>query len=227
MVGWHHWLKGHEFVQTPRDREGQGRLVCYSPWGPKESEMTEWLNSNDESEIWPCWVTAALGSFVFQKEGQHPLTLTQCRLRKLSRCSLSVTALANPGSEWRTQSPSLSEDMCLWEPSRCFSQIWAAWVVVTPAAAAWPWAMQTQLTFKYTHQYTRWGWGWRRPSLTLALVEQRLLLNWKAVELCVCCRVSCSARMWVLSLGRQRALDWLATDFILHTQPRKTLEGLN
>ena len=40
MVGWHHRLNGHEFEQTPRDSEGQRRLVCYSPWGIKESDMT-------------------------------------------------------------------------------------------------------------------------------------------------------------------------------------------
>ena len=33
MVGWHHRLNGHEFEQTPRDGEGQGSLVCCSPWG--------------------------------------------------------------------------------------------------------------------------------------------------------------------------------------------------
>ena len=33
MVGWHHWLKGHEFEQTPGDGEGHGILVCCSPWG--------------------------------------------------------------------------------------------------------------------------------------------------------------------------------------------------
>ena len=40
MVGWHHRLNGHEFVQTPRDSEGQGSLACYSPWGRKESDTT-------------------------------------------------------------------------------------------------------------------------------------------------------------------------------------------
>ena len=51
VVGWHHQLKGHEFAQTPRDGEEQGRLVCCSPWGLKESDMTERLTNNDESEI--------------------------------------------------------------------------------------------------------------------------------------------------------------------------------
>ena len=29
MVGWHHRLNGHEFEQTSRDSEGQGRLACW------------------------------------------------------------------------------------------------------------------------------------------------------------------------------------------------------
>ena len=44
MVGWHHWLDGHEFEQALGVGEGQGSLVCCSPWGHKESHMTERLN---------------------------------------------------------------------------------------------------------------------------------------------------------------------------------------
>ena len=44
MVGWHHGLNGDEFEQAPGDGEGQGSLVCCSPWGRKESDMTEQLN---------------------------------------------------------------------------------------------------------------------------------------------------------------------------------------
>ena len=44
MVGWHHRLNGHEFEQTPGVGEGQGGLVCCSPWGCEQSDMTEWLN---------------------------------------------------------------------------------------------------------------------------------------------------------------------------------------
>ena len=40
MVRWHHQLDGHEFEQIPRDGEGQGGLVCCSPWGHKESDTT-------------------------------------------------------------------------------------------------------------------------------------------------------------------------------------------
>ena len=46
MVGWHHQLNGHEFEQTQGDGEGQGCLVCCSPWGHKESAITQQLNNN-------------------------------------------------------------------------------------------------------------------------------------------------------------------------------------
>ena len=49
MVGWHHWLNGHEFQQTPGDGEGQGSLACCSPWGRIESDTTEQLNKNNLS----------------------------------------------------------------------------------------------------------------------------------------------------------------------------------
>ena len=44
MVGWHHWLHGHEFEQAPGVGDRQGGLACCSPWGHKESDMTEQLN---------------------------------------------------------------------------------------------------------------------------------------------------------------------------------------
>ena len=44
MVGWHHQLDGHEFEQAPGIGDGQGSQACCSPWGCKESDMTELLN---------------------------------------------------------------------------------------------------------------------------------------------------------------------------------------
>ena len=44
MVGCHHQLNGHEFEQTLGFGDGQGGLACCSPWGHKESGMTEQLN---------------------------------------------------------------------------------------------------------------------------------------------------------------------------------------
>ena len=45
MVGWHHQLKD-EFEQTPGDSKRQWNLVYWGLWGLKESDMTEWLNTN-------------------------------------------------------------------------------------------------------------------------------------------------------------------------------------
>ena len=46
MVGWHHEINGHEFEQTQGNSEGQGSLVCCSPWGLKELDTMEQLNNN-------------------------------------------------------------------------------------------------------------------------------------------------------------------------------------
>ena len=44
MVGWHHWLDEQNFEYAPGVGDGQGSLACFSPWGCKELDMTEWLN---------------------------------------------------------------------------------------------------------------------------------------------------------------------------------------
>ena len=44
MVGWHHQLDGYESEQAPGVGDGQGSLVCCSPWGHKESATTEQQN---------------------------------------------------------------------------------------------------------------------------------------------------------------------------------------
>ena len=41
MVVWHHQLNGHEFEQAPGDDDGQGSLLCCSPWSYKQSDMIE------------------------------------------------------------------------------------------------------------------------------------------------------------------------------------------
>ena len=44
MVGWHHQFDRREFEQAPGVGDGQGTLVCCSPWDYKESDTTEQLN---------------------------------------------------------------------------------------------------------------------------------------------------------------------------------------
>ena len=45
------WLNGFEFEQAPGDGEGQGSLVCYSPWGCRESDTMERLNNNSRCTL--------------------------------------------------------------------------------------------------------------------------------------------------------------------------------
>ena len=54
MVGWHRWLDGHEFEQALGVGDGQGGLVCCSPWGCKESDMTERLSKAQWSDQCGC-----------------------------------------------------------------------------------------------------------------------------------------------------------------------------
>ena len=53
MVGWYHWLNGHEFEEALGVGDRQGSLVCCSAWGCKGLDMTEWLNWNILREYIP------------------------------------------------------------------------------------------------------------------------------------------------------------------------------
>ena len=44
MVGWHHQHDGHEFEYSLGVGDGQGSLVCCSPWRCKELDTAEQLN---------------------------------------------------------------------------------------------------------------------------------------------------------------------------------------
>ena len=49
MVGWHHQFNGHKFGWNPGVGDGQGGLVCCSPWGLKESDTTERLKWTEQT----------------------------------------------------------------------------------------------------------------------------------------------------------------------------------
>ena len=53
MVGWHHWLDGHEFEQAPGAGDGHGSLASFRPRGPKESDTTEQLNWTELTNVSP------------------------------------------------------------------------------------------------------------------------------------------------------------------------------
>ena len=71
MVGWHHWVDGHESEQAPGVGDGQGSLVCCSPWGRKESDTTERLNWTELGASTLC---------VTPKECWPPLANSKCLL---------------------------------------------------------------------------------------------------------------------------------------------------
>ena len=70
MVGWHHWLNGHEYKQAPGIGDGEGSLACCSPWGHKESVTTERL---DWTEL-----SLSLLQEIFSTQGSNP-GLLHCR----------------------------------------------------------------------------------------------------------------------------------------------------
>ena len=64
MVGWHHWLDGHEFEQASGICDGQGNLAFCSPWDRKESDMAEQLNFISLGFL-SIQLTGLLGSYGF------------------------------------------------------------------------------------------------------------------------------------------------------------------
>ena len=62
MVGWHHQLSGHKFEQALQVGDGQGSLVCCSPWGHKESDAVEWLSW---TELWIAIILSLVKHFHF------------------------------------------------------------------------------------------------------------------------------------------------------------------
>ena len=75
-VGWHDRLNGHEFEQTARDGEGQRTLACCSPWGCKETWLSDWTTTKrDNSKIL---------AFPFYRCIQKPRRLNQLKDTQLN-----------------------------------------------------------------------------------------------------------------------------------------------
>ena len=88
MVGWHHWLNGHEFEKALGIGDGKGSLVCCSPCGHKESDTTERLNWTE--------LNCGLGSSSYTRRCNgsplHHSPLTSDTLRFLVMCPLAFAA---------------------------------------------------------------------------------------------------------------------------------------
>ena len=70
MVGWHHWLNGHESEQTQGDNEGQGSLACCSPWGRRVEHDYNKYNplAPHPVSLWYCCSHAFRGNKLTQKD---------------------------------------------------------------------------------------------------------------------------------------------------------------
>ena len=84
MAEWHHWLGRHEFEQTLEGVKGQGCPACSSPWGCKESDLTERLNNNWEKKkvLWDLFVHFGAGVVclvAFLRAGCWIFRILQCR----------------------------------------------------------------------------------------------------------------------------------------------------
>ena len=118
MVEWHHWLKGCEFEQGLGDGDGQGGLACCSPWGCKESDMTERLNWTSQQQTREAskqgWViTSSLLRSVAEHMVAHAPSLGKpipppC---KVSSCSLEPRAACGHRDLSPLRTPSL---ICVW-----------------------------------------------------------------------------------------------------------------
>ena len=87
MFGWYQWLNGHELGQTLGDGEGQGALVCCSPWGCKELDMTWWQHIYTSVQF-SCSVVS---DSLWPHESQHtrpPCPSPSPRVHSNSRLSL-------------------------------------------------------------------------------------------------------------------------------------------
>ena len=78
MVGQHHRFNGHELGQTPEDSEGQGGLVCYSPWGHDLAAEQQQQKFNSSVTLTTVHVlkTAIHGQWFFYQTAQIENTFT-------------------------------------------------------------------------------------------------------------------------------------------------------
>ena len=88
---WKGLLNGHEFEQALGDSERLGSLACYSPWGRKELDTTEWLNYNNISLLEILYLHKSTENILHFKNHRIAVnSLTTC-----SRASFLVTKIVS------------------------------------------------------------------------------------------------------------------------------------
>ena len=93
MVGWHHWLNGHEFEQTPGDSAGQGSLAR---WGlgvcKSQTQLSNWTTA-----------TCLLSICLFLYYLSICLVIKQHKIDPFSKFLITQYSALNPRSAQRSK----------------------------------------------------------------------------------------------------------------------------
>ena len=111
-------INGHEFEQTQGDGEGQGSLVCCSPWGHEDLDMTKRLNNNNNNYcIAPGNLkTGALEHIRIYLEAE----LLEHRICRIRASSISVENISFSNSFFQfTFPPAVNESSLAPHPCQC------------------------------------------------------------------------------------------------------------
>ena len=100
-VGWNHQLNRHEFEQTPGDGEGHVRLECCSPWGCKQLDVTDPLNSN-ETQLQPLELPSQCSSAVAPYHLPAPTNTYLSHLSPWVGLTLSSSRLLGDNANWKS-----------------------------------------------------------------------------------------------------------------------------
>ena len=144
MVGWHHWLDGHEFEQALGVGDEQGGLACCSPWDRKESDMTEWLSWTELKALCPFinWRllthgTSYIDYTIFWHQPSHvQLLASVATIPFLRHFSILGTKFPNTSS-WMNETGSLVSPYKSW-----FAGLVVSWMWALMKFLLWSWRMQ-------------------------------------------------------------------------------------
>ena len=103
MVGWHHWLDGHEFEQAPGAGDGQGSLACCSPWGGSQTRLSDWTELN---------TIFSVDSFVSLLSCTYTPPAPRVGLFLPLHASCLLPRSLPPGLQWKLTVPSWGSDWC-------------------------------------------------------------------------------------------------------------------
>ena len=153
MVGWHHWLNGHESEQAPGDGEGQGTLACCSPWGCKESDTTERLSNN--SRILTFIFVYSIPNYIVFGEGLTPKSGTLREWGCFQKCKYSESKKIEQNSfasflrnNWRMCSPKTKVQLKMsWRVHNC---------VVGEVKAMRIWVLPSTVRFQINSHLQNW-----------------------------------------------------------------------